>query len=208
MAGAAYCCNVLPANPNSPIPSVAQRLVPAVSPDRKPDSLRGAGLPAPTRAGMLQSFAAAAAIEVEMAATPSATVAHGPIEVDWVRGSEFEAQRPGAPAIRIDGNAKSAPSPFDVLLAALATCAATDVVSILHKQRTPVTALHIRVEAQRVDATPRRLAAAALHFTITSPGATAAKVARAVELSITKYCSVRSSLLADVPVTWTIALEA
>jgi uncharacterized OsmC-like protein len=46
-----------------------------------------------------------------------------------------------------------------------------------------------------------------LHFAIKSPGATAAKVARAVELSITKYCSVRSSLPAETPVTWTIALE-
>jgi putative redox protein len=140
--------------------------------------------------------------------TPSATVAHGPIEVDWVRASEFDAHRPGAPGIRIDGDARSAPSPFDVLLAAIATCAATDVLSILHKQRTPVTALHITVSAQRVASTPRRLAAAKLHFAITAPGATAAKAARAVELSVTKYCSVRSSLIADAPVTWSIALES
>jgi putative redox protein len=160
------------------------------------------------RESMLQWLAADAAIEVEMPTTPSATVAHGPIEVDWVGGSEFEAHRPGAPKIRIDGNAKSAPSPFDVLLAAMATCAATDVVSILQKQRTPAAALHIRVEAQRVDGTPRRLASATLHFAIKAPEATAAKVARAVELAITKYCSVRSSLIAEAPVTWAITLEA
>jgi putative redox protein len=157
---------------------------------------------------MLHWFAGDAATEVEMATTSSTSVAHAPLEVDWIGGSEFEARRPGAPAIRIDGNATSAPSPFDVLLAALATCSAIDVVSILSKQRTPVTALHVRVEAQRLAATPRRLAAATLHFTINAPGATAAKVARAVELSITKYCSVRSSLLGEVPVTWTTALEA
>ena len=60
----------------------------------------------------------------------------------------------------------------------------------------------------RVDATPRRLASANLHFAITAPGATQAKAARAVELSVTKYCSVRSSLIADAPVSWTIALES
>ena len=141
-----------------------------------------------------------------MATTPE--VAHGPIEVEWVGGSVFEAERAGAPKIRIDADAKAAPSPFDVLLAALATCAATDVVSILQKQRTPVERLHVRVEAQRVQATPRRLAAAGLHFTIRAPGTTAAKAARAVELSITKYCSVRSSLIADAPVTWSVALES
>lgn len=127
--------------------------------------------------------------------------------VDWVRGSEFEAGRSEAPRIRIDGEANTAPSPFDLLLASIASCAATDVVSILAKQRTPVEALRVRVDAERVEAIPRRLAAAVLHFTIAAPGATRAKVSRAVELSVTKYCSVRSSLIADVAVTWKIDLK-
>jgi putative redox protein len=141
-------------------------------------------------------------------ATPPGTLAHAPIEVEWVGGNQFDAARPGAPKIRIDGNAQSGPSPFDVLLAALASCAAIDVVSILKKQRTPVEALRVRIEAQRREDTPRRLAAAVLHFTIGAPGTTAAKAERAVELSITRYCSVRSSLIADAPVSWTVALES
>jgi putative redox protein len=134
-------------------------------------------------------------------------VAHGPIDVDWVEGSEFEAHRPGGAKIRIDGDAKSALSPFDLLLAAVASCAAIDLVVILQKQRTPVKALRIRVAAQRVETTPRRLASANLHFAITAPGTTMEKASRAVELSVTKYCSVRSSLIADAPVTWTITLS-
>ena len=94
-----------------------------------------------------------------------------------------------------------------MLLAAIATCASIDVVTILQKQRTPVEALHVRIEAHRVEQIPRRLASAVLHFTITAPGATPQNVARAVELSITKYCSVRSSLISDAPVTWTIELN-
>lgn len=131
---------------------------------------------------------------------------HPQIEVDWVGASEFEAHRTGGPKVRIDGDSKSAPSPFDTLLAAIATCSATDVVSILAKQRTPVRALRVAVEAQRVEATPRRLAAAILHFSLTAPGTTQAKAERAVELAVTRYCSVRSSLLADIPVTWTVRL--
>ena len=46
-----------------------------------------------------------------------------------------------------------------------------------------------------------------LHFSIAAPGATPEKVARAVELSVTKYCSVRSSLIAAAPVTWTVDLS-
>ena len=143
-----------------------------------------------------------------MAAGAAQTFTHQTIEVDWIAASEFDAHRPGGPKIHIDGDAKSAPGPFDLLLASLATCSAVDVVSILQKQRTPVTALHVAVAAQRAETTPRRLASAVLHFRISAPGATSAKVARAVELAVTKYCSVRSSLVADAPVTWTVELRS
>jgi putative redox protein len=136
----------------------------------------------------------------------SGTIAHAPIDVRWVGNSSFEAGRPDGPALRIDGDAQSAPSPFDALLAAIATCACVDVVAILEKQRTPLRALTVRVEAKRVDSVPRRLASATLHFDITAPGTTLEKAKRAVELSISKYCSVRSSLLAEAAVTWTVRL--
>ena len=140
---------------------------------------------------------------------PSAeTIAHAPIEVQWVGGLGFEAGRPDGPKLRIDGDGQSAPSPFDTLLAAIATCASVDVVTILEKQRTPAKALWVRVEATRVQSTPRRLASAILHFSITAPGTTIEKATRAVELSVSKYCSVRSSLVADAAVTWKVELTA
>lgn len=132
---------------------------------------------------------------------------HPPIDVQWVGGLAFEAGRPDGPKIRIDGDGRTAPSPFDALLAAIATCASVDVVTILGKQRTPVRSLDVRVVASRVDETPRHLASAVLHFGIAAPGTTIEKATRAVELSVTKYCSVRSSLAADEPVTWTVELK-
>jgi putative redox protein len=136
------------------------------------------------------------------------TIAHVPIDVQWVGGLNFEAGRPDGPKVRIDGDAQSAPSPFDALLAAIATCASVDVVTILAKQRTPVQALSIRVAANRVESTPRRLASAVLHFSIAAPGTTIEKATRAVELSVTRYCSVRSSLIADASVSWSVELKA
>jgi putative redox protein len=139
---------------------------------------------------------------------PSGTIAHASIDVQWVSGLIFEAGRAEGPTVRIDGDAQTAPSPFDLLLAAIATCASVDVVTILAKQCTPVQALNVRVEANRVESPPRRLASAVLHFSITAPGTTIEKATRAVELSITKYCSVRSSLIADASVTWRVELKA
>jgi putative redox protein len=136
------------------------------------------------------------------------TVPHAPIDVQWVGGVCFETGRIDGPKIRIDGDAQTAPSPFDVLLAAIATCASVDVVTILEKQRTPVRSLGVHVEANRVDSTPRRLSSANLRFRIAAPGTTLEKATRAVELSVTKYCSVRSSLIADASVTWTVELES
>ena len=137
-----------------------------------------------------------------------AVFSHPAMEVEWVAGALFDAHRHDGPTVRIDADAKTAPSPVDVLLASLATCSATDVVTILHKQRTPVRRLSVRVEAQRVQSTPRRLAAAVLHFHIDAPGSNVAKATRAVELAVSKYCSVRSSLDAEIPVTWTIDLRS
>ena len=142
-----------------------------------------------------------------MSNPPPGTIAHVPIDVQWVGALSFEAGRKDGPSIRIDGDAQSAPSPFDALLAAIATCASVDVVTILQKQRTPVQALNVRVEANRVESTPRRLASALLHFDITAPGTTIEKATRAVELSVTKYCSVRSSLISDASVSWTVELK-
>ncbi|HEV7138422.1 MAG TPA: OsmC family protein [Steroidobacteraceae bacterium] len=135
------------------------------------------------------------------------TINHPPLEVQWVGGLEFEAGRPDGPRMRIDGNAQTAPSPFDALLAAIATCASVDVVTILEKQRTPARVLQVRIEASRVESIPRRLASAILHFSIAAPGTTIEKANRAVELSVTKYCSVRSSVVADADVSWTVELK-
>ncbi len=143
-----------------------------------------------------------------MSDSPPGTIAHAPIDVQWVGALAFETGRPGGPMVRIDGDAQTAPGPFDVLLSAIATCSAVDVVTILGKQRTPVQALRIRVEARRVESIPRRLASAILHFAITAPGTTLEKATRAVELSVTRYCSVRSSLIADASVSWTVRLDA
>jgi putative redox protein len=137
-----------------------------------------------------------------MAATPHAS----PVHIEWVGGLQFDAGRPDGPKVRIDADAQTGPGPFDMLLAAIAACAATDVVEIMKKQRTPLSALSVRVEATRVSEIPKRLASAVLHFHLTGEGILAEKAARAVELSVTKYCSVRSSLIADAPVTWTIEI--
>jgi putative redox protein len=144
-----------------------------------------------------------------MSADPSpGPTPHAPVEIDWIGSLRFEAGRPDGPKVLIDGDAQNAPGPFDMLLAAVAACAATDVVEIMKKQRTELRSLRVRVEADRVSTIPRRLASAVLHFTLEGAGISPEKANRAVELSVTKYCSVGASLIAAAPVTWTVDLKS
>jgi putative redox protein len=95
----------------------------------------------------------------------------------------------------------------DGLLSALGSCVAVDVVEILAKRRTPVESLSIDLQAERVDGTPRRLARATLNFRIGGAGIERVHAERAIDLAINKYCSVRDSLSADIPVEWTLTLD-
>jgi putative redox protein len=141
------------------------------------------------------------------AAFPSVT-AHSLVELDWVDGIQFDIGREDGPKVRLDGDSRTGPSPFDALLGALAACTASDVVTILTKQRTPPQSLRVTVEATRVTETPRRLASAVLHYKIRAQGAQRDKAERAIALAVTKYCSVGSSLRPDAPITWTLDLQS
>lgn len=129
------------------------------------------------------------------------------MHIAWDGDHRFDAGRPDGPTIRIDASAKTGPSPVDAVLTALGTCTAVDVVDILAKRRTPAASLTIDVKAARADATPKRLIGVLLTYTITGEGIDRANAERAIELSVTKYCSVRDSLDPNLPVRWQLVLN-
>ncbi len=130
------------------------------------------------------------------------------VHLKLVSEHKFDVGRPGRPAVRLDGDGITGPSPVDALLGSLASCTAVDVVDILAKRRTPVESLEIDVVAKRVDTIPRRLEHVMLTYRIGGAGIERVHAERAVELAVTKYCSVRDSLRPDVPVEWTIELAS
>jgi putative redox protein len=129
------------------------------------------------------------------------------VSVRWTEGQQFEFGRPGRTWVTVDGRGQAGPSPFDALLGAIATCAAIDVVAILEKRRTPVRSMEIAVVGMRAEGVPRRLVAGELLFRIAGEGLDRENTERAIDLSINKYCSVRSSLDPEVPVTWRLELS-
>jgi putative redox protein len=146
----------------------------------------------------------------DAAAAPAAAPSPRPpnrVRVVWRGDEAFEAGRPGGPTGLIDGHGKRAQGPVDWLLSALAACSATDAVQILAKRRTPVETLEVEVTGHRVDGVPRRLRHILLRFDVRGAGIERVHAERAVELAVTKYCSVRDSLAHDIQVEWTIVLN-
>lgn len=91
--------------------------------------------------------------------------------------------------------------PMELLLAALASCSAMDVVHILvNKQKEPLEGLRVEIEGDRANATPSPFTRTKLVF-IASGNVDEHKLQRAVSLSVEKYCSVRANL-AGVEVVW------
>lgn len=130
------------------------------------------------------------------------------VHVEWVGDHRFDAGRPGGVTHRIDADASTGPSPVDTLLNALAACTSVDVVDILAKRRTPVRTLSVDVEGARAAATPARLVGVLLKYRIAGEGIERPHAERAIELAVTKYCSVRDSLDPLLPVRWTLELES
>ena len=122
------------------------------------------------------------------------------VSVRWRERELFEGAAAERPPILVDGAGAAATSPVELLLVAAAACTATDVVSILAKQRVALTSLEVRVRGTRRDEHPRRYTALHFEFVIAGAGVTEDKLRRAIDLSLGKYCSVVASLAPDIVV--------
>lgn len=85
--------------------------------------------------------------------------------------------------------------PMQMLLAAAGGCSAIDVVGILQKQRQNPDELKIEVTGDRVDVgTYSEFKSIHIHFIFKGNHLNENKVSRAIDLSLTKYCSVSKTL--------------
>jgi putative redox protein len=88
----------------------------------------------------------------------------------------------------------------DLLLVAAAACATYDVISILQKQRQPVKKLDVTCTGEQIKEPPHQFTKMHLHYIIQGE-VLEDKVAKAIQLSEEKYCSVIATLRAAVEIT-------
>ena len=106
----------------------------------------------------------------------------------------------------VDHDRASAPTPIELLLIALGGCTGVDVVSVLKKKREAVTAYRVEVTGERRDEHPRHFTKMTLHHIIEGRKVDPAAVARAIELSETKYCSVAATFRPTVEIVSTFEI--
>jgi putative redox protein len=94
-----------------------------------------------------------------------------------------------------------------LLLMALASCAAHDVVAILERQRQTLTGLAIEVDGRQQPDPPYAFTDIHLNFKLVGQGLDPAKVSRALDLSIYKYCSVAATIRAVATITHSFQIE-
>lgn len=99
------------------------------------------------------------------------------------------------------GGEDRGPRPMELVLLALAGCTGMDVISILRKMRQHVTGYEVRVQGERAAEHPRVYTTITVEHIVRGHGVAEASVARAVELSSTRYCPVSAMLGASVKVT-------
>ncbi|HEU4588107.1 MAG TPA: OsmC family protein [Gemmatimonadales bacterium] len=117
-------------------------------------------------------------------------------------GSGARVAIDGAPAI---GGAGLGARPMELLLSALGGCSGIDVVGILGKQRQAIDDLVITVDGERAPGEPAVFTAIHVHFAVRGPTDERA-VARAIQLSMDKYCSVARVLEPTATITYDWAL--
>lgn len=125
--------------------------------------------------------------------------------VSWDKNLTFTGTTDSGYKTVMDGNG-DAVSPMESVLVAIGACSSIDVVDIIKKGRNTVEGCECELEAQRSETPPRVFEKVHAHYTVTGKNLTEKTVARAVQLSAEKYCSVMLMLKGNVEITTSYTL--
>ncbi|MFN2453047.1 MAG: OsmC family protein [Pyrinomonadaceae bacterium] len=125
--------------------------------------------------------------------------------VRFVDDDLFVGTSPSGHAIVIDTDHErsSAASPVELLLIALGSCTAVDVIGILRKKREVVTEYRVEVRGERRDEHPRSYTRIEVKHIVSGRKVSVKAVEQAIQLSEEKYCSVAATLRPTATITST-----
>lgn len=126
----------------------------------------------------------------------------GTSTVKWIGGKTFLGVDSTSHSVVLSTPADSVGiKPSDLLLIAVASCSAVDLVEILSKKRMPLSELEIQVTGEQDSDPPWTFRKMHLHFSLRGTNLTEKAVAQAIELAEEKYCSVAATIRATTEIT-------
>ena len=116
--------------------------------------------------------------------------------VHFASNDFFVGITPSGHSVTLDtsGERSAAPTPMELLLIALGSCTAVDVIGILKKKREEVNDYRVEVWGERREEHPRSYRKLGVHHIVRGRNVSKRAVKQAIELSETKYCSVAATL--------------
>lgn len=126
--------------------------------------------------------------------------------IKWVEGRTFVGESGSGHKIVLGtaaepGGQTPGPSPMELMLIGAGGCSAYDVVHILEKGREAIEDCTVELDADRAETDPKVFTRIHMHFVVKGRGLAPAKVERAVNLSIEKYCSASAMLAMSAKLT-------
>lgn len=135
-------------------------------------------------------------------------------KVVWKGNMAFTGTADGTYLIPLDAKPQAGGhdlgfQPLQLFAIGLVGCTGMDVISILAKKRQEVTDFEVSADIERAEEHPKVFTRIVLHYKVTGKNLDEKAVARAVELSETKYCGAQAMLQNTAEITHRITvLEA
>ncbi len=129
------------------------------------------------------------------------------VQIKQVEGISFVGKGESNHWVAIDGQkeffgSEAASRPMELLLIALGSCTASDVVSILKKKRVNLDSFKLNVQAERAKNHPKIFTKSHMEYIFHGRNLDINALERAIELSQNKYCPISSMLKNNIKMTY------
>ncbi len=126
--------------------------------------------------------------------------------VKWLDNMSFVGESESGHSVVMDGPPESGGRnlgvrPMEMVLLGMGGCTAFDVVLILQRQRQEITDCYVELSSERAEEVPKVFTKIHVHYVVKGKNLDEKRVARAVDMTAEKYCSVSIMLAKSVEVT-------
>jgi putative redox protein len=133
-------------------------------------------------------------------------------KIRWIEGLTFVGSADSSHWVVMDtdvasGGAGGSASPMELVLLGLGGCTSMDVVSILRKMRVPIDRCETALDAERSGEHPKVFTKIRIEYRFWGLDLDRGKIEKAVDLSMTKYCSVSAMLGKSVSIEHSIRIN-